>query len=204
MESFLTTSLCGFAQLAENRELLNANSTLAAWLGVPGDHLEGLPVEQVLATSSAWRLRQEILPRVRSQSTTRAEPIVENLILRTSGGAEIPVLASLSLAEEPASETPATYQAVFLRTPHPNELLFPSPAEREVTALSEGEVKQLSQLSHELRTPLQAISLTTYVLLEEDAGPINAEQRADLERIQRSAQDVSRLVNEILNRVRIK
>lgn len=207
MESFLTTALCGFAKLAENREIQHANPTLKSWLSIPSsESLEGRPLDQVLATSSAWRMREEILPRVRARAAGPSEPIVESLILRAPSGSEIPVLASLSLIDGAESGSGAPlYQAVFIRTPHPNELLFPAPAEnREVPALAEDEVKQLSQLSHELRTPLQAISLTTYVLLEGDAGPINDEQRADLERIQRSAQDVSRIVNEILSRVRVK
>jgi hypothetical protein len=217
MDSFLTTALCGFAKFSADLQLRHANGPLAAWLGYAPLELEGTSLNGLLDGTSTRRLNEEILPHVREQAHTHAEPVVENLVLRTREGEDVPVLASFSLAAAdsaaPAAGSgamglttplPAPFQAVFLRTPTPQQSTgFPSPAAgRETAPINEGKVKTLSQLSHELRSPLQSISLTTYVLLDEDPGPINEEQRADLLRIQRAAQEVGRLVSEILAQMR--
>jgi signal transduction histidine kinase len=200
METFLTTALCGFARFNGEGAINYANGSLARWLDSDPAELGGQPLDSVLDPDSARRLWEDVIPRVR----THGEPIVENLNLRgRANHTPIPVLASLSVVEAPESATPV-YQAVFLRAPAPDEPTFPSPAaDRKTHALDEAEVKRLSELSHELRTPLQAISLTTYVLLEGESGPINDDQKEDLLRIQRAAHEVGRLVDEILRQVRI-
>jgi PAS domain S-box-containing protein len=57
----------------------------------------------------------------------------------------------------------------------------------------------LAGMSHELRTPLNAIAGYAQLLLMELRGPLTPEQRADLERIQRSQGRLLALVNDVLN-----
>jgi PAS domain S-box-containing protein len=57
----------------------------------------------------------------------------------------------------------------------------------------------LANMSHELRTPLNAIGGYAELLATEIRGPVNQQQRADLERIQRNQHHLLSLINDILN-----
>lgn len=57
----------------------------------------------------------------------------------------------------------------------------------------------LATMSHELRTPLNSIIGFTGILLQELAGPINAEQRKQLEMVRSSARHLLALVNDVLD-----
>ena len=62
----------------------------------------------------------------------------------------------------------------------------------------------LASISHELRTPLNAISGYAELLELGIRGPVNDEQREDLQRIRRSQQHLLSLINDILNFARIE
>lgn len=62
----------------------------------------------------------------------------------------------------------------------------------------------LSVISHEVRTPLNAIVGYTELLADGLRGPITAEQEGDLERVQRAAAYVTRIVNDLLDLVRLE
>jgi signal transduction histidine kinase len=62
----------------------------------------------------------------------------------------------------------------------------------------------LAVMSHELRTPLNAIAGYTDLLVFGIRGPVTAEQREDLERIQRAQQHLLGLINEVLSYARIE
>ncbi|GEM_PF-5686100 len=57
----------------------------------------------------------------------------------------------------------------------------------------------LSSVSHELRTPLAAIRAYNELLLDEDAGPINDEQRLFLQRIETTSIQLDRMVEDMLD-----
>jgi signal transduction histidine kinase len=57
----------------------------------------------------------------------------------------------------------------------------------------------LTTMSHELRTPLNAIGGYTQLLSLGIRGPLTAEQRTDLERIDKSQRHLLSLINDILN-----
>jgi signal transduction histidine kinase len=59
-------------------------------------------------------------------------------------------------------------------------------------------------MSHELRTPLNAIAGYAQLLEMELRGPVTGEQRADLQRIQRSGQHLLAVINNILNFARLE
>jgi signal transduction histidine kinase len=57
----------------------------------------------------------------------------------------------------------------------------------------------LATMSHELRTPLNSIIGFTGILLQGLAGPLNAEQRKQLDMVRTSARHLLALVNDILD-----
>jgi signal transduction histidine kinase len=57
----------------------------------------------------------------------------------------------------------------------------------------------LSNVSHELRTPLNAILGYTSLLLDQVYGPVGEDIREPLERAKRNADDLLRLVNDVLD-----
>jgi signal transduction histidine kinase len=74
-------------------------------------------------------------------------------------------------------------------------------AEAEAANAAKGEF--LSTMSHELRTPLNAISGYTELLTLELRGPLNDQQRHDLDRIRRASQHLMGLVTDVLNFAKI-
>lgn len=57
----------------------------------------------------------------------------------------------------------------------------------------------LATMSHELRTPLNSIIGFTGILLQELAGPLNGEQRKQLEMVRTSSRHLLALVNDVLD-----
>lgn len=62
----------------------------------------------------------------------------------------------------------------------------------------------LATMSHELRTPLNSIIGFTGILLQELAGPLNAEQRKQLGMVQGSARHLLALINDVLDLSKIE
>ena len=77
-------------------------------------------------------------------------------------------------------------------------------ARRQAEVASDAKTRFLATMSHELRTPLNAIAGYTDLMAMELHGPITAEQRADLQRIERSQRYLLSLINDILNFAKIE
>ncbi|MDB4888988.1 MAG: domain S-box-containing protein [Gemmatimonadetes bacterium] len=73
----------------------------------------------------------------------------------------------------------------------------------EAEAANAAKSQFLSTMSHELRTPLNAISGYTELLTLELRGPLNDQQRHDLDRIRRASQHLMGLVTDVLNFAKI-
>ncbi len=76
-------------------------------------------------------------------------------------------------------------------------------ARRLAEEANESKTTFLATMSHELRTPLNAIGGYLDLLLMELRGPLNDMQRTDLERIRRSHQRLSGLINDVLHFAKI-
>jgi signal transduction histidine kinase len=61
----------------------------------------------------------------------------------------------------------------------------------------------LATMSHELRTPLNAIIGFTDLTLEEHVGPLNPNQRSNLERVSRNSRILLELINSVLDMSKI-
>jgi signal transduction histidine kinase len=77
-------------------------------------------------------------------------------------------------------------------------------AQRAATAANQAKAQFLAIMSHELRTPLNAIAGYVQLLNMGIRGPVNDQQRADLERIAKSQQYLTRLVCDVLDFARME
>ena len=77
-------------------------------------------------------------------------------------------------------------------------------ARRAAEAANQAKTQFLAVMSHELRTPLNAIGGYAELLLMGIRGDLSDDQRADLERIQRSQRNLLSLINDILNYAKLE
>ncbi len=74
----------------------------------------------------------------------------------------------------------------------------------ETARMQEFRAQIVSAVSHEFRTPLAAIRAYNELLLDEDAGEINEEQRLFLQRIEATCLQLDRMVDDLLDLSRLR
>jgi PAS domain S-box-containing protein len=77
-------------------------------------------------------------------------------------------------------------------------------ARHAAESANEAKTQFLAVMSHELRTPLNAIGGYAELLLLGIRGTLSEDQKADLERIQRSQRNLLSLINDILNYAKLE
>jgi signal transduction histidine kinase len=77
-------------------------------------------------------------------------------------------------------------------------------ARRAAESANEAKTQFLAVMSHELRTPLNAIGGYAELMLMGIRGTLSDDQKADLERIQRSQRNLLSLINDILNYAKLE
>ena len=107
--------------------------------------------------------------------------------------------ALVGVIEAPFDEPPATREISLLRS-----LASMGAAAAEAARIEEFRSQLVSAVSHELRTPLAAIRAYNELLLDEDAGEINDEQRLFLERIETTCMQLDRMVEDLLDLSRLR
>ncbi|MBW1645865.1 MAG: GAF domain-containing protein [Deltaproteobacteria bacterium] len=77
-------------------------------------------------------------------------------------------------------------------------------ANKELKELDRLKSEFLANMSHELRTPMNSIIGYTQLILDGVDGPINDDQRASLEKVERNAEHLLALINDILDLSKIE
>lgn len=75
---------------------------------------------------------------------------------------------------------------------------------QELERISRLKSQFLANMSHELRTPMNSIIGYSQLILDGLDGPLNEAQARDLEKVVRSAEDLLRLINDILDLSKIE
>jgi PAS domain S-box-containing protein len=190
-----------------------SEQALGEWVRFPstGDY----PAADVIATGTPQFLtdRLEFVARYPSREPRlQALGLEAAAILPLAGSSGVPAVGYLSLHYDrphafPADET-SFLGALAQVTAQALERARLFQAERVARAEAEAANRSKSQflatMSHELRTPLNAIGGYAELMELEIHGPITAEQRAALARIQRSQKHLLSLINEVLNYARLE
>ena len=133
----------------------------------------------------AWQSRQPAGPPAGQPRAELAVPIVHDgaaaAVVQLIGN-QNPQLAGLA-------ETIETIAAQFAQF-----------AERKQSEAAASRIKDqfVATVSHELRTPLAAMDGWLHILLDEDPGPLNDEQRTFLGTVKRNSDRLMRLVGDLL------
>lgn len=192
MHAQLDNAPCGLLVFDDDGQVLETNATLVQWLGWPEGELEGTPIESLYAPGGAIYHQTHLLPLLKLRGEVR-EIYVS---LRTTSGEILPVLANASRRED-GGRARSTCVFLPMRQRHRFEQQLID-AREAAEAARDAKARFLSMMAHEIRTPLSAISGLAHVLLEEFHGPLAHAQREDAQLIHGAANDIDRLVGEIL------
>lgn len=195
--SFLYNAPCGFLTFDDSGHIVHVNKKIAEMLDVHEQELIDQHMETILSPGSTIFYHTHFFPLLR----LREEVEEIYLSLSTKSGKKIPVLANARRSEY---EGEMLNQCIFVqinqRSEYEDQILE---ARRIAESESDEKGQFLSVMSHELRSPLQAISTFTE-LLQRDEDRLDDRQQKFLKRIKNAADNMSRLVNDILNFARLE
>ncbi len=195
MEDLLNTIPCGFLRFNDQGDILLANSSLLETLGYSEDELVGERLERILPMASRIFHQTHFFPLLKLHNEVNEV----YLSLESRDGEVIPMLVN---ARRRTDETDPVNDCILMqmrqRSEYEDEILKARrAAEHAVRAKDEF----LAMVSHELRTPLSAIKGWSRILTGGHLEP--ADTLRGMEAIERSAEVLQRLIEDLLDFSRI-
>ncbi len=173
----------GLVFLDKRGRIVHLNPAAEELLGMRGEDV-GREIESAVEDPTLKQLFESC-----QLSTHQRKTIAHEVPVKTRGRERIlKVLASPVISEE----------GILLGTVYVFDDIT---REKEIDKMKSDFV---SLVSHELRTPLTTIQLGISLILDGKAGPINDRQRSSLEKVDRQAKRLTRLINDLLDLSRIE
>lgn len=190
----LEESLLRFEQLTGSINdifwMTNADGSEIIYVSPAYEKIWGRSCESLYQNPTEWQqaIHPDDLPRVQQMFTPEklaaGQYNVEYRVLRPDG------------------ETRWIHAIGYPTRDHDGDLYRISGIAADITAFKEVErIKSMfiASMSHELRTPLNSIIGFTSITCEEWTGPLNEEQRANLQTVLRSGKHLLNLINDVID-----
>ena len=155
---------------------------------------------------TGWHFQKMLPPGGRIFYQTHVFPILKMhggadeiyIALRTKNGVDIPMLMNAVRRERDgaAPVNDCVFVRMIQRHQYEDQLLQ---ARRLAEQANEARARFLSMMSHDLRTPLTSITGHASLLAGGMYGPLTANQSDGVTRIRDAAQELLRMINDILN-----
>lgn len=180
----------GALTLASDGSILYCNSRFGRMVNTGREHILGRRFQDYIASTDRDRFSRLLGQGLKNSS--RAE-----FTLQVPEAGKLPV--QLSFHVENSYEVPA----VALLVSDISELKRTAEA-LEQSRREELRIKDefLSHVSHELRSPLTAIALFVSILNDELTGPLNPQQKDDVQTITRNVHQLSTMIDDLLEMTR--
>ncbi|UFS71293.1 ATP-binding protein [Geomonas sp. RF6] len=214
---------CGFHILDPNGFFIEVNDTELNWLGYRREELLGGRRFTDLLTPEALRTWRKNLPDFKKGGALWGG----DFELVRKGGGTFPVFLNAVAIRNAAGELVETRATIFparelkqaqqelkarneeLKMSRLALLNLVDDLNRKSSEIVEANVRLkdvdqlksmfIASMSHELRTPLNSVIGFSSILLNEWVGPLNAEQRENLETVLRSGKHLLALVNDVID-----
>jgi PAS domain S-box-containing protein len=191
-DSLLDTAPCGFVSFADDGTMRSVNTTLTEMLGYARFELEGWHLQKILPPGGRIFYDTHVFPILKMHG--RADEIY--IALRTKEGRDLPMLMNAVRRERDGI---VGNDCVFVRMIQRHEFEEQLLAARQLAEqANDAKAKFLSMMSHDLRTPLTAISGLADLLAADLHGPLNDDQRGEVQRIRGASRELGRMINDIL------
>jgi PAS domain S-box-containing protein len=198
MDPMLDRAPCGFLSFSDDGTVQAVNQTLLDRLGYVRSEVEGASIEDLLTSGAQLFYHTHLFPLLRMEE--RVEEVY--LSLRDHDGNDLNCLLNARRTER--NGTPVN-DVVLLkfeeRNQYEDEILQAKQAAEQANRAKD---KFLSTVSHELRTPISTIKSLSQYLSMGVRGPVTDDQQDYLTRIERAADYLDTLINDILDFARLE
>jgi PAS domain S-box-containing protein len=209
LASIIGSAMDAIISVNEHHKIVVFNAAAERVFGYSHDEALGMSVHDLLPKRFRHAHADHIHRFGETGVTTRTMGPLRPLAALRKDGSEFPIEAAISQVEVGNQKLfTVILRDVSERKAAEAERERLLAAEREAREMAEAANKSksefLAMMSHELRTPLNAIAGYVQLLEMEIHGPVTEDQRAALQRVQKSQTHLLRLINEVLNFARLE
>lgn len=214
LSKIFQSNIIGFSIVNKDQIRIDVNDTMAKMLETTKEHLIGKTFEEAkveILDNTYYEQKNKILTKLLKNGYLSNETVHRTLV----SGKQLSLLVSVE-ALEIAGETHALFAVIDITAKIKAELelenyrsnleklvkLRTSELEKEKLKAQSADLMKsafLATMSHELRTPMNSIIGFTAILLKEFAGPLNDEQKKQLNMVKTSGNHLLGLINDVLD-----